>query len=85
VGVAIAIKILPQQIAFVQETDVLDRLCSLFEYEEKRCQVLFLPAYSPDFSPIEEAIGQAQLTVTIQAAHVWFRHCGYLPPQERQS
>jgi len=75
--------------------------------EEKECQVLFLPAYSPDFSPIEEtfskvksflrrtgartreeleeAIGQALLTVTAQDAQGWFRHCGYLPPQERKS
>jgi transposase len=75
--------------------------------EEAGCQVLFLPAYSPDFSPIEEtfskvkahlrrskartrealeeAIAQALLTVTPRDAHGWFRHCGYLPPQERQS
>ncbi len=26
--------------------------------EEKGCQVLFLPAYSPDFSPIEEAFAK---------------------------
>jgi len=67
----------------------------------KGCQVLFLPGYSPDFSPIEEAfsklkthlrrigartrealqeaIGQALLTVTAQDAQGWFRHCGYLP------
>src|SRR5262249_28166204 len=73
--------------------------------EEKGCQVLFLPAYSPDLSPIEEAfskikaflrragartretleeaICQALLTVTAQDAHGWFRHCGYLPPEER--
>ncbi len=75
--------------------------------EDRGCHVLFLPAYSPDFSPIEEtfskikaflrragartrealqeAIAQALLTVTPQDAHGWFRHCGYLPPQERQS
>lgn len=75
--------------------------------EERGCHLLFLPAYSPDFSPIEEtfskikaflrragartrealqeAIAQALLTVTSQDAHGWFRHCGYLPPQERQS
>jgi hypothetical protein len=60
---------------------------------------LFLPSYSPDFSPIEEAfsklkaflrrmeartpeslqeaIGQALLTITAQDAQGWFRHCGY--------
>jgi transposase len=74
--------------------------------EDKGCQVLFLPAYSPDLSPIEEAfskikanlrraeartrealeeaICQALLTVTAQDAHGWFRHCGYLPPEERK-
>jgi transposase len=73
--------------------------------EDKGCQVLFLPAYSPDLSPIEEtfsklkaylrrtgartrealeeAICQALLTVTAQDAHGWFRHCGYLPAEER--
>ena len=75
--------------------------------EDKGCQVLFLPAYSPDLSPIEEtfskikaflrraearthealqeAIRQALLTVTAQDAQGWFRHCGYLPPEERKS
>ena len=33
---------------------------------------------------LEEAIGQARLPVTSQDAHGWFRHCGYLPPQERK-
>ena len=69
--------------------------------EDKGCQLLFLPGYSPDFSPIEEtfsklknflrgvgartrealeeAICQALLTVTVQDAHGWFTHCGYLP------
>jgi transposase len=73
--------------------------------EDQGCQVLFLPTYSPDFSPIEEtfskvkaflrragartrealeeAIAQALETVTSQDAHGWFRHCGYLPPQEQ--
>jgi transposase len=73
--------------------------------EDKGCQLLFLPAYSPDFSPIEEtfskiktflrragartrealeeAICQALLTVTSQDAHGWFRHGGYLPPEEK--
>jgi transposase len=63
------------------------------------CQVLFLPSYSPDLSPIEEAfsklkaflrrigartpevlqeaMGQALLTITAQDAHGWFTHCGY--------
>ena len=74
--------------------------------EEKGCQLLFLPAYSPDLSPIEEAfsklkaflrragartrealeeaICQALQTVTAQDAQGWFRHCGYLPPEERK-
>jgi transposase len=67
--------------------------------EARECQLLFLPSYSPDFSPIEEAfsklkaflrrvgartpetlqeaIGQALLTITVQDAHGWFGHCGY--------
>jgi len=67
--------------------------------EARGCQLLFLPAYSPDFSPIEEAfskvkaalrragarthealqqaIGQALLTVTAADASGWFTHCGY--------
>lgn len=75
--------------------------------EGKECQLLFLPAYSPDFSPIEEtfskvktflrragartrealqeAICQALLTVMSQDAHGWFRHCGYLPPEEKKA
>lgn len=73
--------------------------------EERGCQLLFLPAYSPDFSPLEEtfskikaflrrtgartrealqeAIAQALLTVTSQDALGWFRHCGYVPVEER--
>jgi transposase len=72
--------------------------------EGKGCQLLFLPAYSPDFSPIEEtfsklktylrragartrealqeAICQALLTISVQDAQGWFRHCGYLPAKE---
>ncbi len=75
--------------------------------EEKGCQVLFLPSYSPDLSPIEEAfsklktalrrigartrealeeaIGQALLTITAQDAQGWFQHCGYLLASERKS
>jgi transposase len=67
--------------------------------EARGCQLLFLPSYSPDFSPIEEAfsklkaclrrvgartqealqeaIGQALLTITKQDALGWFTHCGY--------
>ena len=63
------------------------------------CHVLFLPAYSPDLSPIEEAfsklkaylrrvgarthealeeaIGQALLTITAEDARGWFGHGGY--------
>lgn len=33
---------------------------------------------------LEEAITQALLTVTAQDADGWFRHCGYIPLQERQ-
>jgi len=69
--------------------------------EARGCQLLFLPAYSPDFSPLEEAfskvkaalrragarthealqqaIGQALLTVTAADASGWFTHCGYPP------
>lgn len=75
--------------------------------EAKGCQVLFLPAYSPDFSPIEEtfsklktalrragartrtsleeAIGQALLTITTQDVYGWFRHCGYLSSSETKA
>lgn len=71
--------------------------------QAKGCQLRFLPGYSPDFSPIEEAfskvkaylrrvgartrealqeaIGQALLTVTAQDAQGWFCHCGYLPQE----
>jgi len=69
--------------------------------EKRGCQLLFLPSYAPDLSPVEEAfskikaflrrigartpealqeaIGQALLTITTQDAHGWFRHCGYPP------
>lgn len=75
--------------------------------EAKGCQILFLPSYSPDLSPIEEAfsklktalrrtgtrtrealeeaLGQALLTITAQDAQGWFHHCGYILPQERKS
>jgi len=65
-----------------------------------------LPAYSPDFSPVEEtfskvkaflrragarthealqeAIGQALLTLTPQNALSWFCHCGDFPSQARK-
>lgn len=68
--------------------------------EARGCQLLFLPSYSPDLSPIEEAfsklkaflrrigartpealqeaIGQALLTITSQDARGWFGHCGYV-------
>jgi hypothetical protein len=67
--------------------------------EARGCQLLFLPSYSLDFSPIEEAfsklkaflrrmgartpealqeaLGQALLTITTQDVLGWFRHCGY--------
>ncbi|MBO0778585.1 MAG: IS630 family transposase [Ktedonobacteraceae bacterium] len=69
--------------------------------EARGCRLLFLPPYSPDLSPIEEAfsklkaflrrvgartpeslqeaIGQALLTITVQDAQGWFGHCGYHP------
>ena len=71
--------------------------------EARGCRLLFLPSYSPDFSPIEEAfsklkaclrrvgartqealqeaIGQALLTITKQDALGWFTHCGYFSRQ----
>ena len=71
--------------------------------EARGCEVFFLPAYSPDYSPIEEtfsklkaflrrvgarthealqeALGQALETVTVQDALGWFSHCGYVPAQ----
>lgn len=67
--------------------------------EARGCQLLFLPSYSPDLSPIEEAfsklkaflrrvgartpealqeaLGQALLTITAHDALGWFTHCGY--------
>jgi transposase len=67
--------------------------------EARGCQLRFLPSYSPDFSPIEEAfsklkaflrrtgartpetlqeaLGQALLTITAHDALGWFTHCGY--------
>jgi transposase len=69
--------------------------------EARGCQLLFLPSYSPDLSPIEEAfsklkaflrrvgartsealqeaLGQALLTITAHDALGWFIHCGYRP------
>jgi len=71
--------------------------------EARGCELVFLPASSPDYSPIEEtfskvkaflrrvgartrealqeAIGQALVTVTAQDALGWFTHCGYQPAQ----
>jgi transposase len=68
--------------------------------EARGCQVLFLPTYSPDLAPIEEAfsklkaflrrlgartrealgqaIAEALKQITVQDAHGWFWHCGYL-------
>jgi hypothetical protein len=28
---------------------------------------------------LQEALGQALLTITVQDAYGWFRHCGYQP------
>jgi transposase len=76
--------------------------------EARGCQLQFLPSYSPDLSPIEEAfsklkavlrrmgartpevlqeaIGQALLTITARDARGWFTHCGYSsdPPSSFQ-
>jgi transposase len=74
--------------------------------EAKGCQLLFLPGYSPDLTPIEEAfsklktalrragartreslqeaIGQALLTITDQDAQGWFQHCGYFLPEPQK-
>jgi transposase len=68
--------------------------------EASGCQVLFLPAYSPDLTPIEEAfsklkawlrrleartrealeeaIAEGLKQITVQDAHGWFWHSGYL-------
>ena len=68
--------------------------------EASGCQVLFLPAYSPDLTPLEEAFSkrkawlrrleartrealeeasaEALEQITVQDAHGWFWHCGYL-------
>ena len=77
--------------------------------EAKGCQVLFLPAYSPDFAPIEEAFSKLKAwlrrlgartretleeaivlaleQITVQDAHGWFWHCGYLSqkPDKRKA
>ncbi len=62
--------------------------------EARGCQILFLPAYSPDLTPIEEAFSKLKTwlrrlavrtrealeeAITAQDAHGWFWHCGYLP------
>jgi transposase len=74
--------------------------------EAAGCQLRFLPAYSPDFSPIEhafsklktalrhagartrqdleDAIATALATITADDATAWFRHCGYLLPEQLQ-
>ena len=65
-----------------------DRMRELIE--ARGCSLLYLPPYSPDFSPIEEAfsklkalleaIGGAFLeAVSKKEARGWFNHCGYLP------
>ena len=64
-----------------------DRVRELIE--ARGCSLLYLPPYSPDFSPIEEAfsklkalleaIGGAFLeAVSKKEARGWFGHCGYL-------
>ena len=57
------------------------------------CELVFLPAYSPDLSPVERAAGartHAALDAAIAAAldavtpadaAGWFTHAGYLGPQ----
>jgi hypothetical protein len=34
---------------------------------------------------LQEAIIQALAITTIQDAHRWFQHCGYLPPQAKKN
>jgi transposase len=75
--------------------------------EARGCQLLFLPSYSPDLSPIEEAfsklkaflrrvgartpealqeaLGQALLTIIAHDALGWFTHCGYRAPSSSSS
>ena len=72
--------------------------------EAESCQLLFLPSYSPDHSPIEEAfsklktalrragartrealeeaLGQALLTLTVQDAQGWSNIAAILPPKK---
>jgi transposase len=72
--------------------------------EARGCTLEYLPAYSPDFSPIEpgfsklkqslrraaersfegliEAIDQGLSAVTAQDVRGWFRHCGYVVPDQ---
>ncbi len=39
--------------------------------EERGCELLFLPPYSPDFSPIEEAFSKVKALVRKAAARTW--------------
>ena len=66
--------------------------------EAEGCQLLFLPAYSPDLSPIEEAFSklkaylrrvgarthEALFDVTAADARGWFTHCGYPTPLQSE-
>lgn len=96
----------PGQIVIMDNLRVHKGVCVRRLIEAQGCHLLFLPAYSPDFSPIEEtfskvkaflrrvgartretleeAIGQALETVTVQDAQGWFGHCGYVPPKEKK-
>jgi transposase len=68
------------------------------------CEVRFLPPYSPDFNPIEQAFGKLKTSlrranararpaledaiaaglaaITPHDAQAWFRHCGYVLPEQ---
>ena len=65
--------------------------------EAQGCQVRFLPPYSPDFSPIEQAFGKLKTAlrqanartrpaledaITAHDAQAWFRSCGYALPEQ---
>ena len=55
--------------------------------EARHCQLLFLPPYSPDFTPIEQALQEAVRlaieAITRHDAAAWFAHAGYaLPAQD---
>ncbi len=70
-----------------------DRIRELIE--AAGCELVFLPAYSPDLSPVEEAFSKIKALVKAAAARTraaldaaiaadvvgWFSHAGYLTRQ----